>query len=113
MKPEVAEKLCEARDFYALTRAVLSMCEPYGPVHAFRLVHNRGAARVACLIELESPKQQPLLVRALGAKTLNGAACLEIPVDKDFGGPCNVHAFAPRPAAHVPLQAAFEAKVAS
>ena len=84
MKPEVAERLSEARDFYALTKAVLSMCEPFGPVHAFRLTHNRGAARVACIIELESPKQQPALARALGARTLNGAACLEIPVDKDF-----------------------------
>jgi len=84
MKPEVAQKLHEARDFYALTKAVLSMCEPFGPVHAFRLVHNRGAARVACLIELESPKQQPALARALGARVANGAACLEIPVDKNF-----------------------------
>ena len=84
MKPEVAHNLSEARDFYALTKAVLSMCEPFGPVHAFRLVHNRGAARVACLIELESPKQQPALARALGARVANGAACLEIPVDKDF-----------------------------
>ena len=55
-------------------------------MHAFRLTHNRGAARVACLIELESPKQQPALARALGAKVLNGAACLEVPVDKEFGG---------------------------
>ena len=62
------------------------MCEPYGPVHAFRLVHNRGAARVACLIELESPKQQTRARRALGARQLNGAACLDIPVRKDFGG---------------------------
>jgi hypothetical protein len=85
MKPELAEKLGDARDFYSLTKAVLAMCEPYGPVHAFRLVHNRGAARVACLIELESPKQQPALARALGAKVLNGAACLEIPVDRTFG----------------------------
>ena len=84
MKPEVAEKLGEAHDFYTLTKAVLSMCEPYGPVHAFRLIHNRGAARVACLIELESTKQQPALARALGARVFNGAACLEIPVDKDF-----------------------------
>jgi hypothetical protein len=105
MKPEVAEKLCEARDFYALTRAVLSMCEPFGPVHAFRMVHNRGAARVACLIELESPKQQPALARALGARVLNGAACLEIPVDKDFGTNRKVVAIAP--------QRAFEARVAT
>ena len=104
MKPEVAEKLAEARDFCALTKAVLSMCEPYGPVHAFRLTHNRGAARVACLIELESPKQQPLLARALGAKVLNGAACLEIPVDRDFGAPRNLIAIAP--------QASFQARVA-
>ena len=84
MKPEVAEKLCEARDFYALTKAVLTMCEPYGPVHAFRMIHNRGAARVACLIELESQKQQTALARALGGRVLNGAACLEIPVDRSF-----------------------------
>ena len=84
MKPELAEKLSEARDFYALTQAGLTMCEPYGPVHAFRMIHNRGSARVACLIELESPKQQPALARALGGRVLNGAACLEIPVDRDF-----------------------------
>jgi hypothetical protein len=105
MKPEVAAKLCEAQDFYALTKAVLSMCEPYGPVHAFRLIHNRGSARVACLIELESPKQQPALARALGAKVLNGAACLEIPVDKDFGAGRRIVAIAPQPA--------FEARAAT
>ena len=88
MKPEVMEvmeKLGEARDFYALTKSVLTLSEPFGPVHAFRLVHNRGASRVACLIELESPKQQPALARALGARTLNGAVCLDVPVHKDFG----------------------------
>jgi hypothetical protein len=105
MKPEVAQKLGEARDFYSLTRAVLSMCEPFGPVHAFRMIHNRGSARVACLIELESPKQQPALARALGGRVLNGAACLEIPVEKDFGGPCKVAALPPRPS--------FEARVAA
>ena len=90
MKPEVAEKLAEAHDFYALTKAVLSLCEAYGPVHAFRMVHNRGASRVACLVELESPKHHPALARALGARVLNGAACLEIPVDKDFGSACGM-----------------------
>lgn len=92
MKPEVADKLADADDFYALTKAVLAMCQPYGPVHAFRLVHNRGAARVACLIEMESPKQQGVLARALGARPLNGAACLDIPVRKDFGGTVKVAA---------------------
>ena len=106
MKPELAEKLGDARDFYSLTKAVLAMCEPYGPVHAFRLVHNRGAARVACLIELESPKQQPALARALGAKVLNGAACLEIPVDRTFGA-------AHEPEKKVVAIASFEAKVAT
>ena len=105
MKPEVLQKLAEAHDFYALTKAVLSMCEPYGPVHAFRMVHNRGAARVACLIELESPKLQPALARAIGARVLNGAACLEIPVEEDFGGSIRV--------AVLPAQPAFEAHVAT
>ena len=84
MKPEVIDKLREARDFYSLTKGVLSLCEPFGPVHAFRLVHNRGASRVACFIELESLKQQPALARALGCRIVDGAVCLDVPVAKDF-----------------------------
>ncbi|HYN13411.1 MAG TPA: hypothetical protein VET51_12295 [Burkholderiales bacterium] len=90
MRPEVVYSLGEARDFYSLTRALLALCEPFGPVHSFKLVHNPGVARVACFIELESTKQQPALLRALGAKMLNGAACFEIPVRKDFGSPRKV-----------------------
>jgi hypothetical protein len=86
MKPEILQKLSEARDFYALTKGILALCEPFGAVHAFRFVHNRGAATVACFVELESSKQQPMLARALGTRTLNGEVCLEIPVRKDFGG---------------------------
>ena len=104
MKPEIADKLSDANDFYELTKAVLSLCEPYGPVHAFRMVHNRGSARVACLVEMESPKQQQALARALGGRVLNGAACLEIPVDKEFG--------AGRRVAVLPEQP-FEARVAA
>jgi len=79
------QRLREAHDLHTLTRDVLGLCEPYGPVHSFRLVHNRGAARVVCFVELESPKQQPALVRALGAKVINGSACLDVPVSEDFG----------------------------
>ena len=43
MKPEVIDTLGGARDFHSLTKAVLDLCEPYGPVHAFRLIHNRAA----------------------------------------------------------------------
>jgi hypothetical protein len=59
MKPEIVEQFSGVRDFYSLTKNILSICAPYGPVHSFRFVHNRGAARVACIIELESPKQTP------------------------------------------------------
>jgi hypothetical protein len=94
MKPDLMEKLSDSRDFYALAKGVLALCEPYGPVHAFRLIHNRGVSRVACFIELESPKQQPALARALGTRTLNGAVCLDIPVRKDFGNHGKVVAMA-------------------
>ena len=86
MRPEVVNQLRDAQDLYSLTKGVLGLCEPYGPVHSFKLVHNRGAARVVCFIELESPKQQPALVRALGAKVINGSACLDIPVSEEFEG---------------------------
>ncbi len=82
--PEVMDKLRGARDFCALTQGVLALCAPFGPVHAFRLVHNRGASRVACFIELESLKQHAALARALGGRTVNGAVCLEVPVGRDF-----------------------------
>lgn len=94
MKPEVMEKLAEARDFYALTRTILLLCEPFGAVHSFRFVHNPGAARVACFIELESPKQEMALARTLGAR-INGSVCLDIPVDRDFGKQRKVVAIAP------------------
>ena len=80
MKPEVLDTLGGAHDFHSLTKAVLDLCEPYGPVHEFRMVHNRRAARVFCFVELESPKQQTAMVRALGARSVNEAACFEIPV---------------------------------
>ena len=85
MKTEVIDKLRGARDFHALTGALLTLTEPFGPVHSFKLVYNRGAGRVVCFIEMESPKQQPAMVRALGAKVIDGAACLDIPVEEDFG----------------------------
>ena len=85
MRTQIIDQLRDANDLQSLTRGVLALCEPYGAVHSFKLVHNRGAARVVCFVELESPKQQPALARALGAKVINGAACLDIPVGDDFG----------------------------
>jgi hypothetical protein len=96
----------EVRDFCALTRSILAMCEPFGPVHSFKLVHNRGARRVACVIELESPRNEPALARALGGRTLNGSVCVELEVRKDFG------AGAPRVAA-IPPRAAPESRIAA
>src|SRR2546430_2314939 len=65
MRPEVMEQLREAHDICSLTKGVLELCEPYGPVHSFRLVHNRGAARVVCFIELEAQRAQGTDVRVL------------------------------------------------
>ena len=99
-------KLAGARDFYSLTKALLALCEPYGPVHSFKLVHNPGAARVVCFIQMENPKQQPALVRALGAKVINGAACLDITVSEDFGAPYKVAALGEtKGAGHPPVPA--------
>ena len=58
------------------------MCEPRAGA-LFKLVHNRGVGRVACVIELESPRSSPAW-RALGGRTINGAVCVEIEVRRDF-----------------------------
>jgi hypothetical protein len=112
MKPEVLTKLHDASDFLDLTKAVLAMCEPFGAVHAFRFVHNRRAGRVACFIELESPKHHGALMRALGAKGVGEEVCLDIPVREGFDEPCRAVSLAARgamdsrrpasPSAHAP-----------
>jgi len=109
MKPDVVEKLGDARDFCALTKAVLALAEPFGPVHAFRLVHNRGASTVACLVELESPKQHAALARMLGTRVLNGAVCLEVPVHRDFAQAKPVAKAVPLAEARLPQQPAARA----
>lgn len=86
----MTEKARETRDFASLTEEVLGACEPYGPVHSFKMVHNRGTSSVACIIELEVQKLQPALARALGGRALNGAVCLEIPVSRAFESGCGV-----------------------
>jgi hypothetical protein len=86
MSSALLETTSQARDFCALTKSILALCEPFGPVHSFKLVHNRGSARVACIIELESTKQEPALARALGGRSLNGAVCVELEVRRDFEG---------------------------
>jgi hypothetical protein len=86
MPSALLETTSQARDFCTLTKSILALCEPFGPVHSFKLVHNRGAARVACIIELESTKQEPALARALGGRSLNGSVCVEFEVRRDFEG---------------------------
>jgi hypothetical protein len=98
MKLDVIEKLGQARDFHSLTSGLLALCEPFGAVHSLRVVHNRGAERVACSIELESAKQQPALARALGARLVGGAVCLDVPVRKEFARPGKVVAIVPQAA---------------
>lgn len=85
MNAEVLQQLSGAPDLHALTKGVLQLCQPFGAVHSFRLVHNRRAARIACFVELESAKQQPALARALGTRSAGGPICIEIPVRADFG----------------------------
>lgn len=98
MKRELMESTSQARDFCALTKAILALCEPFGPVHSFKLVHNRRASRVACMIELESPKDEPALARALGGRTINGSVCVELEVRRDFEASASkVVAIAPQP----------------
>src|SRR6201988_3742628 len=86
MPTALLETTSQARDFCTLTKGILAICEPYGAVHSFKLVHNRGTARVACIIELESTKDEPALARALGGRSINGSVCVEFEVRHDFEG---------------------------
>src|SRR5262245_11692313 len=107
MPSALVETPSEARDFCALTKEILALCEPYGPVHSFKLVHSRGAARVACIIELESTKEEPALARALGGRSVHGAVCVEFEVRRDFEGAARrrVVAIAPSPGSEARIAA--------
>ena len=107
MPSPLVETPSQARDFCALTKEVLALCEPFGAVHSFKLVHNRGTARVACFIELESTKEETALARALGGRSVNGAVCVEFEVRRDFEGAARrrVVAIAPLPGPEARLAA--------
>jgi len=92
MNQDVLDSLNGAQDFGELTQGLLAVCERYGQVHSLRLTHNKRAGRVSCLIELDSPKLQPALKRALGATGLEDSVYLEIPVRDDFACSDALHA---------------------
>jgi hypothetical protein len=84
MNKHLLDRLSDAQDFGELARALAAECEPHGRIHSLQLTHNKRAGRVSCVIEMDSPKQQLALKRALGATGLDGSAYLEIPVSGDF-----------------------------
>src|SRR5258707_10301388 len=84
MNSHILDRLCDAQDFGELTQALVAVCEPFGRIHAVQLTHNKRAGHVSCLVELDSPKLQPALKRALGATGFDGSVYLEVPVRDDF-----------------------------
>ena len=84
MNRELPNSFSDARDFAELAQALVAECEPYGQIHSLHLTHNKRAGRVSCVVEMDSPKQQVALKRALGATGTDGTVYLEVPVDEEF-----------------------------
>jgi hypothetical protein len=84
MNRQLPERLGEAQDFSELAQALVAECEQHGQIHSLHLTHNKRAGRVSCVVEMDSPKQQQALKRALGATGTDGTVYLEIPVCGDF-----------------------------
>lgn len=84
MNTEILNELQRARDFVSLTETVLAICSPFGPVHSFRVTHNKAAGRVSCFIELDSVTQHSRMIRELGATLVSGVVCFEIPMGPHF-----------------------------
>ena len=87
MNRQLPDRLSEAQDFSELAQALVAECEPYGQIHSVHLTHNKRAGRVSCVVEMDSPKQQAALKRALGATGADGTVYLEVPVCRDFAQP--------------------------
>ena len=95
MNRQLPERLSEAQDFSELAQALVAECEQHGQIHSLHLTHNKRAGRVSCVVEMDSPKQQQALKRALGATGADGTVYLEIPVCGDFAQAIPVLGFNP------------------
>jgi hypothetical protein len=84
MNRQLPDSLSDAQDFSELAQALVAECEPHGQIHSIHLTHNKRAGRVSCVVEMDSPKQQAALKRALGATGADGTVYLEVPVSEDF-----------------------------
>jgi hypothetical protein len=84
MNRQLPGHLGEAQDFSELVQALVAECEQHGRIHSLHLTHNKRAGRVSCVVEMDSPKQQQALKRALGATASDGGVYLEVPVCDDF-----------------------------
>jgi hypothetical protein len=95
MNRQLPERLSDAQDFAELARALVAECEQHGQIHSLHLTHNKRAGTVSCVVELDSPKQQVALKRALGATGPEGSVYLEIPVCDEFAQAIPVLSFPP------------------
>lgn len=84
MNRQLPDSLSDAQDFAELAQALVTECEPHGQIHSIHLTHNKRAGSVSCVVEMDSPKQQLALKRALGATGADGTVYLEVPVGGDF-----------------------------
>jgi hypothetical protein len=84
MNRQLPDRLGEAQDFAELAQALVAECEQHGQIHSLRLTHNKRAGRVSCVVEMDSPKQQQSLKRALGTSSGDAGVYLEVPVCEDF-----------------------------
>jgi hypothetical protein len=87
MNRQPPDRLSESQDFAELAQALVAECEPYGQIHSVHMTHNKRAGSVSCVVEMDSPKQQVALKRALGATGADGTVYLEVPVSRDFAQP--------------------------
>lgn len=55
MRQEQLEKLAGAANVEELTRAIESLCQPFGRPQSIRLLPYRDRAEYVCLLELGSP----------------------------------------------------------
>jgi hypothetical protein len=95
MNRQLPDRLSDAQDFAELAQALVGECERHGQIHSVHLTHNKRAGRVSCVVEMDSPKQQLALKRALGATGADGTVYLEVPVCGDFAHPVPVLDFPP------------------
>lgn len=80
MNEEALKKLAGASNAEELRRAIEGLCRPFGSVKDIRLLPDMHAEEYLCIVELDSPNLNALMIERLGGVYFGDGVAFIIPL---------------------------------